>query len=200
MVRGLVGGRPRAVAALTTVLLLTGCTAGSEEQAGDDAPSAPAVSSPAATPSETAPSTAPVVPEAPESPAWRRGAEGRRAFARYVMEAWGWSLRSNDAAPLLRASPRKSPCEGCGTLADELARRAKQGWYVDFPGVEVERVRLRGSGDTVVATSRVDIPESDSFHEDGSFRSTNPAHQGATFTVRMRAVERGYRLLSFSIR
>jgi hypothetical protein len=117
------------------------------------------------------------------------------------MQTWSWSLRSNDSRPLSRLSPgRKQPCEGCRALARELARRDRQGWYVDFPGLDVGRTRLRPEGDVVVATSRVDIPGSDSFYEDGGFRSSSPAHDDARFTVTMRWSKRGYRLLSFSVR
>jgi hypothetical protein len=116
------------------------------------------------------------------------------------MTAWSWSLRANDAGPLLAVSPsRKQPCRGCGPLEKELAQRAEDGWYVDFPGLSVDRTRLRRDGREVVATSKVDIPESDSFLDDGTYRSTNPAHPGATFVVRMRLTKGEYRLVSFSI-
>jgi hypothetical protein len=116
------------------------------------------------------------------------------------MAAWSWSLRANDAGPLLAVSPsRKQPCRGCGPLEKELAQRAGDGWYVDFPGLSVDRTRLRRDGREVVATSKVDIPESDSFLDDGTYRSTNPAHPGATFVVRMRLTKGEYRLVSFGI-
>lgn len=116
------------------------------------------------------------------------------------MEAWSWSLITNDANPLLQASPsRKQPCDGCRRLQEELEDRAKEGWYVDFPGLTVERTRLTRNGRTVTATTKVAIPESDSFFEDGTYRSTSPAHPDASFVVRMRLADDGYQLLAFSV-
>ena len=43
------------------------------------------------------------------------------------------------------------------------------------------------------------IPESDSYQDDGSYRSTSPAHEDATFTVTMRLTKTGYRLVSFRV-
>ena len=198
--------RTVAVTAATTVpflLVLGGCST------GDDASKAAA--SPTAASSSRSPDAAAsgvadasdgdgAAPAAPDVPRLRKGPRGQKAFARYVMAAWSWSLRTNDAGPLLDVSrSRKQPCRGCRPLEKELARRAKQGWYVDFPGLSVERTRLRRDGADVVATSKVDIPQSDSFLEDGSYRSTSPAHPNATFTVRMRLTKGEYRLVSFTV-
>jgi hypothetical protein len=101
---------------------------------------------------------------------------------------------------LLEASlSRKAGCDGCATLSKELRGRAKEGWYVDFPGLDIHRTKLRRTGDTVVATSAVSIPESNSYEDDGSYRSTSPAHENATFTVTMRLTRSGCRLVSFRV-
>lgn len=199
-------GRRRAVAVAAVVALLatTGCST-TDSDAAAPAPSSSLSTSASPTgsagPSPDAESEAAAqVAPPPEVPRPRKGPRGQKAFARYVMAAWSWSLRANDAGPLLAVSPsRKQPCRGCAPLAKELAQRAEDGWYVDFPGLSVDRTRLRHDGRDVVATSKVDIPESDSFLDDGTYRSTNPAHPGATFVVRMRLTKGEYRLVSFSI-
>jgi hypothetical protein len=199
-------GRCRAAAATAVLALLatTGCST-ADGDAGAPAPSSSLSTSASPTGSaEPSPAAATEVaaqvPPAPKVPRTRKGPRGQKAFARYVMAAWSWSLRANDAGPLLAVSPsRKQPCRGCEPLEKELSQRAEDGWYVDFPGLSVDRTRLRHDGRDVVATSKVDIPESDSFLDDGTYRSTNPAHPGATFVVRMRMTKGEYRLVSFSI-
>jgi hypothetical protein len=186
---------------LVFALALSGCSGSATPEA--EPVTASSGSSPSAatspSPSPTA-SAEPAVPEAPAPPKAHRGPAGQKAFAQFVMDAWSWSLRSNDASPLLDVSPaRTRPCDGCKTLAKELAGRAKEGWYVDFPGLDVGRTRLRRAGDTVVAASTVGIPQSDSYQADGSYRSTSPAHDDATFTVTMRLTRSGYRLVSFRV-
>jgi hypothetical protein len=63
----------------------------------------------------------------------------------------------------------------------------------------VHGIKLAGQGKVEVASATVDIPESDSFNTDGTFRNTNPAHPGATFTVQMRYTGKQYQLLAFSV-
>ncbi len=184
---------------VSLALALSACSGGTETDASDPGTAEPSqVASPSSTPA-AAPTTLPAA-EPPTPPRTRRGPTGQKAFARFVMDAWGWSLRHNDAAPLLAVSPsKKRPCNGCSPLVRELAERDDEGWYVDFPGVSVDRTRLRSDGDIVVATSRVDIPSSDAFQYDGSYRSSNPAHDDATFVVRMQLVKGAYRLVSFTV-
>jgi hypothetical protein len=196
-------GRLRAAAVCTVVaaLALSGCSGSTTPEAEPVTASSGSSPSAEASPSPSATAAAePSVPAAPEPPRARRGPAGQRAFAQFVMEAWSWALRSNDASPLLDvSSSRRQPCDGCSALDKELAGRAKEGWYVDFPGLDVARTRIRRAGDTVVATSKVGIPESDSYEADGSYRSTSPAHDDATFTVTMRLTKSGYRLVSFRV-
>jgi hypothetical protein len=201
----MVQGRGRLPAATVTAALVAATLAGCTGSSGtpDALPvTASSGSSPStgSSPSSTATPSESPAPEAPSPPKARKGPRGQQAFARFVMDAWSWSLRSNDATPLLDVSTsRKQPCDGCGSLDRELDARAKAGWYVDFPGLTVGRTRLRHVGDSVVATSKVAIPESDSFQADGSYRSTSPAHDDATFTVTMRRAKGGYRLVSFAV-
>ena len=198
-------GRLRTAAVITAlaVTVLAGCSGGDGAPQAAQPSASPSSSSSSSAHAQASPAgaTEPAArePGAPEVPRARKGPRGQKAFARYVMAAWSWSLRTNDADPLLDVSPRKQPCRGCRPLEKELAKRAKQGWYVDFPGLSVDRTRLRRDGKDVVATSKVDVPESDSFLEDGSYRSTNPAHRNATFTVRMRLTKGEYRLVSFGL-
>jgi hypothetical protein len=189
------------VSALVAVVVLAGCTAeGGAAPGAESGSSSPSASTSVEPSPVEASDTAAESPPAPEVPKARKGPGGQKAFARYVMAAWAWSLRANDAGPLLDVSPsRKQPCRGCRPLEKELAQRAKEGWYVDFPGLTVESTKVRRGGTDVVAASKVDIPESDSYLDDGSYRSTSPAHPGATFAVRMRWSKGGYRLVSFTI-
>ena len=115
------------------------------------------------------------------------------------MDRGGYALSTNDAAPLTRLGG-KSPCGGCRPLAAELARRAKRGWVVDFAGLTVRRLTVaKVQGAETVARATVDIPASDSYNTDGSFRNTSPAHAGSTFVVRMRYADKRYRLVSFTV-
>jgi hypothetical protein len=186
-----------------TVLLLGSCSGDAESPDASPSPSASTPSADGTATEEPSPSAEPTVPEPPampEPPRPRPGPEGQRAFAQHVIASWAWSLQANDAEPLLEASrSRKRPCSGCRELARELRKRDRETWYVDLPPVSVGRTRLRRDGDEVVAGSRVDIPESDTYFYDGSFRSTNPPHDDATFVVRMRRAEDRYVLVSFTL-
>ncbi len=187
--------RPALAATLTAGLLLSGCSGGSPADAGSPS------GSPSATSSGAAPSPGPAVQPAPGAPAavTSRKAAGQQAFARHVMDLWGYALRTNDAKPLVATGAGQQACGGCAPLARELATRRRQGWTVDFPGVTVRRVRLAAQGGDRVARATVDIPASDSYTSDGTFRNTSPAHRGATFVVRMRYVRTQWRLVSFTV-
>jgi hypothetical protein len=187
--------RPVLAAMLTAGVLLTGCSDGSPSAAGT--PSA----SPSATASSAAPSPVPTVDPAPAAPALvhSRRAAGQQAFARHVMDLWGYALRTDDPKPLAATAAGKQACGGCAPLARALASRRRHGWTVDFPGVTVRRVRLAAQGGDRVARATVDIPASDSYTTDGTFRNTSPAHKGATFVVRMRYVRTQWRLVSFTV-
>ena len=114
------------------------------------------------------------------------------------MDLWAYALRTNDASPLAATGLGRKPCGGCAPLAKELAKRRTQGWTVDFPGLAVRHVALSSLGGDRVARARVDVPASDSYNDDGTFRNTSPAHSGATFLVQMRLVKKQWRLVSFS--
>ena len=76
--------------------------------------------------------------------------------------------------------------------------RRAEGWTVDFPGLTVRGIALSSHGDDRVARARVDVPASDSYNDDGTFRNASPAHKGATFLVQMRFVDSRWRLVGFS--
>ncbi len=180
------------VAGLAAGLLLTGCSSGADEPSPSPSQSASTSPSPSGGLSSAA-DTAPPAPRAVAGPA------GQKAFARHVMDLWGYALRTNDARPLTRLGGKKA-CVGCAALSTELARRKKQGWVVDFAGLKVRKVTVAGKpGAEHVVRSTVDIPESDSYNTDGSYRNTSPAHAGSTFVVRLRYADRRYRLVSFSV-
>jgi hypothetical protein len=183
--------RARLLLAATLVAgpLLAGCSSGSAQPASSDTPSAASTG-----PSAGAPEERP-----PAAPRPAPGPAGQRAFARHVMDLWAYALRTNDAKPLASLSGNPS-CGGCAALTRELGRRARQGWVVDFAGLDVRRVAVTGPrGGVRVARATVDIPASDSYNTDGSFRSSNPAHAAATFEVRMRVADGRYRLVSFTV-
>jgi hypothetical protein len=115
------------------------------------------------------------------------------------MDLWGFALRTNDVRPLASLGAGARPCGGCAALRSELARRRAEKWSVDFRGVDVRRLRVSGPARAAVARAVVDIPASDSFHDDGTFRNTSPAHTAAAFDVRMRFTGRAYRLVSFTV-
>lgn len=186
--------RPAVVSALAAVVLLSGCSGG-PQAAGDDPSASPSGGSTSASPSPV-----PSVEPAPSAPAAARSRKpaGQRAFARHVMDLWAYALRTNDPKPLAAARLGKPPCGGCAPLAKELASRRTQGWSVDFPGLTVRSLALSSQGSDRVARARVDVPASDSYNDDGTFRNTSPAHKGATFLVQMRYVKSRWRLVSFS--
>lgn len=179
--------------------LVTGCAGSADGPARTGTTPVPASSTPPADPLPTSsPRVEPVT--VPDPPAHQDSPAGRRALAHHVVDLWGHALRTNDAEPLLALSPRKEPCAGCTALAEELADREAEGWYVDFPGVAVQATELDRTGERTVATMTVAIPESDSYDEDGSYRGTNPAHDDVTFVVEMRSTGEAFRLLSFTLR
>jgi hypothetical protein len=184
--------RSSLAAALVAGLVLAGCSSGSDGSSTADTQS-PATSS-LARPSASATTEAP-----PRAPRPAPGPAGQKAFARHVMDLWSYALRTNDARPLTSLGGRPS-CGGCASLSRELARRERQGWVVDFAGLDVHTVALAtAQGRVRVARVSVTIPASDSYNTDGTFRNTNPAHAGATFVVRMRYADKRYRLVSFTV-
>ena len=121
------------------------------------------------------------------------------AFARHVVAVWGYALDTNDPRPLLSLSPPRQPCAGCQALQRELRQRATDRWSVEFAGADITSTDVSTSRANSVVTMTVVIPESDAFNEDGTYRSTSPAHPRARFRVRMRLAQRGYELLAFTV-
>jgi hypothetical protein len=194
-------------AALLTSAALTGCS-GDDSTAGGPSGSASASSaspSPSASASD-APGTTPARAAArkptrkPTRPPGRPGRAGQRAFVRYVVAAWAYALRTDDARPLVSTSPAGVPCRGCAAFRASMAQRRREGWSVDLGRLAVRRVALtaQGPGQTY-ARATVDIPRSSSSFRDGTFRNTSAAHRGATFEVLMRRSGRVYHLLAFTV-
>ena len=163
----------------------------------DQARTTPSASPTSATPTPT-PSSGPA-PQVPSAP--KDTAKARAAFARYVVAAWGYALRTNDAGVVTDLSAKKNPCKGCKDFQSELALRKKQHWYVDFPGAEVRKVAVhkQGGARTYLAHAVVDIPSSRSYFDDGSFRNVNNAHPRAPFDVVMAYTNGKYSLLEFRV-
>lgn len=191
-------------AALTVVLfgLLAACSDGAAGgPAGASTPSVPSSAPPTdrSSPSVAAnrPSTRedPAVPPPPRS---RNDRRGRVELAEYVLAAWVYALRTNDTGPLLRAGAGR-PCGGCPELFRELRRRDREGWHVTLGDVRVRSTQVRAQGRRARVSMRVDIPRSETVHDDGSFRSTSPAHPGRRFTVEMEHRKGRFRLVSFAV-
>jgi hypothetical protein len=168
----------------------------------DDA-SASASPSPSATES-AAEETAETVEEAfplPKPPKAADTPAARTAFTEFVVARWGYALATNEAEAVAELSPEGSPCKGCPELEKELRKRSKEGWNVDFPGAEVNKVTVKPAGPprTFDAVATIDIPESQSYFEDGTFRNENKAFDDAEFAVQMRWNGKRYLLLSYTL-
>jgi hypothetical protein len=194
----LLSGRLRVAvvaAALAAGMLLGGC---SDSHATPSTKGTVGSSRTQATTS-AAPSPLPTVEAPPAAPRPVRGTVGQQAFARHVMALWAYALRTNDAEPLATLAGGNKSCGGCAALIRQLGMRRSQGWTVDLAGVRVRKTRIARQGDVQVLRASVDIPQSDSYNTDGTFRNTSPAHPAATFEVRMRFTDRRYRLVSFTV-
>jgi hypothetical protein len=192
------GGPALALVALCAALVLGGCSSGSDDEPSSaDSPSASA--SPSASTSTRAASDRPSKATPPRAPKPTRGPAGQKRFAQHVMALWGYALRNNDPRALVALSAPGQKCRGCKPFAASLRKREKAGWYVDFAGVDVHRVTVKKVDDNVYAKATVDIPESDSYNADGSFRNTNKAHPGATFEVLMHRGDKRFQLLAFTV-
>jgi hypothetical protein len=139
------------------------------------------------------------VQRVPAAPQAKRGKAGQKVFGRYVMGLWGYGLRTNNPRPLVSLSPPKKPCQGCKAWSTSLQQRRRQGWYVDFPGLKVHKVTTTKVGDNVYVRATVDIPQSDSYNRDGTFRNTNKAHNGAKFEMLVHLKKKRYQLLAFTV-
>jgi hypothetical protein len=200
--------RVRVTTAATLALLvsgLAGCSGDSETDVAEEttSPSPTASSEPSVSTSPSATPTPPD-PKLPREPAAKDTEAGRQAYAEFVVDRWSYALATNDASAVTDLSPEGALCQGCPELRAELRTRVKEGWYVDFPGAEVdEKIRLapapEGEPGVTVATATIDIPASTSYFEDGEVRNENKARKGATFEVRMRLDGKRYSLLAFSV-
>lgn len=198
--------RRRCAAATTALLLATAVAGCSEDQQDSSAEPTSTASSPSSgagfSPSSpAAPATPAAEPEPPKRPETKDTQAGRRAFAGFVVDRWGYALRTNDAAALTDLSPGSGLCQGCAELRSELRKRKKQGWYVDFPGARVVKVDVvEGDAPGVhVGTARINIPASRSYFDDGELRNENERRKGARFEVRMRLDGKRYSLLAFRV-
>jgi hypothetical protein len=198
--------RAAGVLVLAVVLSLTACSdAADDEPSGGSGSSGSASGSPTSSPTPSASDASAADATAPRKPTMPKAADttaSRKAFARFVMDRWSYALSTNDAAAVTSLSAAGKPCVGCADLTKELATRKKQGWFVDFPGLTVDRVEVRslsGAKGVWAATARVDIPASRSYFEDGSFRNDNEAHPNTPFTVEMRLAGKRYVLVSYEV-
>lgn len=189
-----------APALLALLLVLTACGGGERGDASGPTASGatPSVSTtadlatvlPTATPT---PTPTVVVPDGPPartppplpSEAGRDDRAGREAFARHVVDLWVHALATNDTGPLTALAPRGG-CEGCAALDRELRQRTADGWYVAIEQVAVAAVdgpRRAPRGEPVRLVATVDIPATYALNDDGTFRTSSPSHDDATFEV-----------------
>lgn len=188
--------RLRFVLPLTVAaLVLAGCGGGSEKKSDPSPSPSPSASASA---SASSPSATPTAEKVPRAPTATPGKAGQQKFARHVMDLWGYGLRTDNAKPIVALSPKK-PCRGCAEFAATLEKRKQQGWSVDFAGLEVRKVLLKQVAGNTYARSTVNIPKSDSYNSDGTFRNTNKSHNGATFEVLMSYTKKKYHLLAFTV-
>ena len=193
----------RTAVATTFLLVVSGCLADEPDERDADDGGETSVSEAVAATESPSPSASPGDDELPPKPPKASDTkEARTAFVEFVVESWGFALRHNDPAPVVGLSPsRKQPCLGCADLQAELAERRKQGWYVDFPGAEVGRIKL-GPGPepgTFAAAASIDIPATLSFFDDGSVRNTSEEHPNASFELLARRDGKKFTLLGFRI-
>ena len=177
-------------------LVLAGCGGGSEKEPDPSPSPSPSVLTSA---SASIPSATPTAEKVPRAPTATPGKAGQRKFARHVMDLWGYGLRTNNAKPIVALSPKGKPCRGCAEFAATLKERKQQGWSVDFAGLKVRKVVPKQVAGHTYARSTVDIPKSDSYNTDGTFRNTNEEHNGATFEVLMSYTKKRYHLLAFTV-
>lgn len=180
------------------LLVVSGCSGGSDASDKKSASPSPSSSaSPSPSPTSASPKPKPEAP--PAAPKAKQGKAGQKAFARYVMQLWGYGLRNNDARPLVSLSPKKKPCRGCKDYAKSLQQRRKHGWAVNFPGVRVHKLTTAKVDGGTYVKAAVDIPASDTYNRDGSFRNTNKAHNGAAFEMLVHFDKKRYQLLAFTV-
>lgn len=188
--------RSAVASVIALAVLLSACSDAEDPGPGSSAPSPAAeASTPAPPGTTTAPPRQVDVPEPPPATDDRKG---RVAFARHVLQTWIHALNTNDPQPLLDLSGDR-PCTGCRQLAAELASRAEEGWSVALQGVRVSGADVGTDGPRIRAQLSVAIPESVTLHDDGSFRSTNPAHPRSTFEVTMERQGERFRLVGFAL-
>lgn len=216
---------PVLAVALLLGLVLHGCGgSGSDDATSDPAPSRPPAATPAGSPAQEASGEAPTTPDPgsrvrrrlPDAPdatgstyrlptmpaeARERTAAGRDAFVRHVIDLWAHALATNDATALRALAPQRR-CDGCAALTRELEGRRTEGWYVALHGVEVRAVsgpRRVASGQPVTVVATVDIPATFSLNDDGTYRTSNPSHTGASFEVDVAWLRGGFRLLGYAL-
>ena len=198
-------GLPLAALLLAVALspALAACSGDSSKAAGTPSQTPSTSTSPSASVSPS-PTETPT-PQEPTRPAFAPGDKGQKAFAEYVVASWGYALSTNDATAVTGLSPsKKEQCRGCKELAAELRKRDNEGWHVAFPGASVRKTTLKREDDRILATTVADLPASESYFDDGTFRNDNEAHRGAKFLIDLRIDGQGkkqrYALLAFSVR
>lgn len=177
---------PRRVALLLTavaLLTLNACGSGNDTHPAALPTLAPTSSAPSPTTSPTA-----VLASATAGAVARPvGADSESAasaemFVRYYFDVLEAALRDSDPRVLVALSDPK--CQLCGTYANSISARARQGQHIRFAGYTLHNVvsPMPEDGQTQVLVD-FDAPESPSVDANGAVIEPEGPHLGLTATV-----------------
>lgn len=192
------------VVTVAFALVLAACGGGEDtsEEGGSAADQEPAVATTSPSPAPSGPPDRPVPTLPTGSESLEDDRAGRVAFAEHAVATWAYAIATNDPDPFLALAPRQQHCQGCRPFARELDRRADEGWFVALDRVlvtDVDAPRRTAPRTPVPVTVTLDIPATYALNDDRTFRSTNPAHEGATFELEIAWRRGGFVLLGYSL-
>ncbi|MGH8964590.1 MAG: DUF6318 family protein, partial [Actinomycetes bacterium] len=125
------------------------------------------------------PAEKPSLPEAGDTLA------GEKAFAKYVLHAWEYTLATNDYSAMAAADPAGS-CKGCPELEADAEENRANGSYLDDPAVTIHSVELTDEtkGEKTVGLT-VSSPAVKRMNVDGTVEEEYPASKKFYFEVGM---------------
>lgn len=155
-------GPPARLAGGLSALALAVSACGSEESEG---PLAEKSESPSSSPSASSSPTPPPLPEATDDEA------GRRAFAKWFVEAFAYAFATNDASPItdVAATQKGVECGTCTAFAEYLQERKQEGVTVQPSEYVVKRIFATGKvKDVTIYTMVTRRPAYANVSEDGT--------------------------------
>jgi hypothetical protein len=182
------GPRIRLAACLSAVLVTaSGC-------GDDETPEGPlAQKSGTSSPSPSASSS----PEPPPVPEATDDEAGRRAFARWFVEAFAYAFATNDATPItdVAATEKAVECGTCQAFADYLADREEKGVTLQPSRYVVKKVFATGRVEDVhVYTLVTRRPAYANVSRDGTRTDKQPTDDAYPIEVGLRYHEGAYEL------